>query len=60
MDAGRPRPMPHQSHISWVAPKVGNIFLDPMKSCNLIQNPQIGGMPTFPVSVGVEEACREK
>ena len=59
MNAGRPGSMPHQSHITRVTTEVGNIFLDPMKSSDLVENAQVGRMPSFPIGVGVQKSCKK-
>ena len=59
MDTRGPSAMSHQCHITGITAKVGNIFLDPMKSSDLVENPQVGRMPSFPIGVGVKESCKK-
>ena len=42
-----------------ITAKVGNIFLDPIESADLVEYPQVGRILSFPNGVGVEESCKK-
>lgn len=58
MDTRCASPVSHQSHITRITSKIGNVFLDPMQSSDLVQDAQIGWMATFAIGIGVKEACK--
>ena len=59
MDTRGPSAMSHQCHITRITAKIGNIFLDPMKSSDLVENPQVGRMSRLPIGVGVQKSCKK-
>ena len=48
--------------LNWVQENIanfgGDILLDPMKSSDLVQNLQVGRIPSFSIGISVEESCK--